>query len=111
MTNRNALDIELLFDAEEIAAGIATANRLVAPDSFREVKDGVTHLRARTFVGDDYANGSLFVRDNADVGAGGSLAGDTRRNNVSEILDRHGRLHWDEPESKLIFVTHKIELT
>ena len=101
MTGGNALDVDFLFDTEEIATDIAAADRLVALDPFREVEDGVTHLGARAFVGDDDANGSVFVRDNADVGAGGSLAGDARRNNEREILDRHGRLHWDEPESKL----------
>ena len=102
MTGGNALDVELLFDTEEVAADVATANRLVALDSLRKEKDGVTHLGARAFVGDDDANCSLFVRDNADVGAGGSLTDDTRCNNEGVILDRHSRLHWDEPECKLM---------
>lgn len=90
MTDWNALDVELLLDAEEVAVDISTAKRLVTTHSGLKKEDRVAHFIASGLVGDDDANGSLIVRNDADVGTSRALASDGSGNDNVRILDRDG---------------------
>lgn len=92
MTDGNALDVELLLDAEEVTVDISTAKRLVTANSRFEIKESLAHFSARSLVGDDDANGSLIVRNNTDVGTSRTLASDAGGNNNIRILDGNSYL-------------------
>lgn len=85
--NGNALDVEFLLDAEEVTADVSAAKRLVTANALFEHEDRVAHFGARALIGDDDANATIIVSNDADVGTGGTFAGDARRDDDVRILD------------------------
>jgi len=83
----NALDFEFLLDAEEVPVDVSAAERLVTANALFEHEHCVAYFGARALVGDDYANATLLVSNDANVGTGGTFAGDARRDDNVRILD------------------------
>ena len=92
MTDGNALDVELLLDAEEVAVDISTAKRLVTTHTSLKKEDRIAHFGAGGLVSDDDANGSLVIRNDTDVGTGSTLASDGSGDDNVGILDGNSNL-------------------
>lgn len=96
MTDGDALDVELLFDAEEVPIHVSTAEGLVATDSSLKNKGCVAHFGAGSLVSDDDADCPFVIRNDTDVSTGCSLASDGGSNDDVRIFDGNSDLLGDQ---------------